>query len=341
MKNPFSIVFGKNPDSMINSRIELEEIIDDLRNGEESSPVYMLTGIRGVGKTVSMTRIANALKDEEDWIIVNLNPERDLFESLLAELRSRPVITEAAVSLSFLGVGLEIKGGRSSADTVVMISRLLKEIKEKNKKLLITIDEVTNNHHLKEFVSQYQIFLREEYPVYLIMTGLYENVSKIQDEESLTFLYRTPKIKLGSLSINSMAHSYKKYLDIEDVQAKEMALFTKGYPYAFQVLGYLCWKNKMPYQDMVIYFDEYMEEYVYQKIWSELSLKDKEIIRGMSQTESSKVKDVRDTLHINSNEFNRYRKRLIDKGLIRQSTYGHLEFTLPRFDTFALNTWDI
>ena len=35
MKNPFSIVFGKNPDSMINSRIELEEIIDDLRNGKK------------------------------------------------------------------------------------------------------------------------------------------------------------------------------------------------------------------------------------------------------------------------------------------------------------------
>ena len=48
------------------------------------------------------------------------------------------------------------------------------------------------------------------------MTGLYKNVSKLQDDKSPTFLYKTPKINLEALNISSIATSYKNILDFTE-----------------------------------------------------------------------------------------------------------------------------
>ena len=46
-----------------------------------------------------------------------------------------------------------------------------------------------------------------------------------------------------------------------------MARFTKGYPYAFQTLGYLKWENNFPLEKLEPEFDSMMEDFVYEKIW--------------------------------------------------------------------------
>ena len=70
---------------------------------------------------------------------------------------------------------------------------------KKKKRLLITIDEVTNTKKMRIFASAFQIFVRQDYPIFLLMTGLYENIHELQNEKSLTFLYRAPKLRLGLL----------------------------------------------------------------------------------------------------------------------------------------------
>lgn len=61
-----------------------------------------------------MSAIANILAADSRWIIVNLNPERDLLRTLAAELSNRKELFElfrdAKINLSFLGFGLEIDG---------------------------------------------------------------------------------------------------------------------------------------------------------------------------------------------------------------------------------------
>lgn len=55
-----------------------------------------------------------------------------------------------------------------------------------------------------------------------------------------------------------------------------MASLTKGYAYAYQVLGYLYWRynveeeRSLSLDDLLSYYDSYLEEYSYEKIWSEL-----------------------------------------------------------------------
>lgn len=41
--------------------------------------------------------------------------------------------------------------------------------------------------------------MRENYPVFLLMTGLYENIKKIQDEDELTFFVSSAKNRTNAI----------------------------------------------------------------------------------------------------------------------------------------------
>lgn len=76
--------------------------------------------------------------------------------------------------------------------------------------------------------------------------------------------------------------------------------------------------------------------FVYDKIWSELSQKDRMVARGIADVEGGKIKDIREHLHMETNEFNPYRKRLIKKGILSGETRGYVYFTLPLFEEYIM-----
>ena len=80
-----------------------------------------------------------------------------------------------------------------------------------------------------------------------------------------------------------------------------------------------------------------MSEFVYDKIWSELSQKDRIVTRGIAETESGKIKEIREHLGMETNEFNPYRKRLIKKGIVSGETRGYVFFTLPLFERYVID----
>lgn len=196
--NPFNISFGESPDKYISRIAQSNEILHDFQSVTPSSRVYVITGVRGSGKTVMMTQIARELSADKSWHVINLNPERDMLQ-------------------------------------------MLARIKKQKKKLLLTIDEVTNNENVRAFASAFQIMMREEAPVFLLMTGLYDNIHSLQNQKAQTFLYRAPKIRLEPLNTTAIRSTYRDVFDIPDATAGEMARITCGYSFAFQVLGYLFW----------------------------------------------------------------------------------------------------
>ena len=132
---------------------------------------------------------------------------------------------------------------------------------------------------MKVFVSTFQILIRNDLHVFLLMTGLYDNIQNLQNEKNLTFLYRAPKIELQPLNIRSISENYKNVLNVDDKTASEMAKLTKGYSFAFQVLGYLAWENNGFNKKVLSSYKQYLEDYVYEKIWSELSMQDRTVAR--------------------------------------------------------------
>ena len=83
-------------------------------------------------------------------------------------------------------------------------------------------------------------------------------------------------------------------------------------------------------------YRQYLEDYVYDKIWSELSPKDKQITYAIAECESGRIIEIRQRLGIDTNAFNPYRKRLIRKGIINGDERGFVKFTLPMFKEYVL-----
>ena len=204
MNNPFTLSFGKKPAQFISRIAQTNEIMEAFSASEPSSQIYMLTGVRGSGKTVLMTTISRMLAKDDRWIILELNPARDLLQSLAAKLYSllemHPLFRKAKLDLSAFGLGLSIEDAVPVTDIETAIGRMLEQIKATGKRLLISIDEVTNSEYIKVFASAFQIFIRQDYPIFLLMTGLYENIYNLQNEKALTFLYRAPKLLLEPLN---------------------------------------------------------------------------------------------------------------------------------------------
>lgn len=340
MQNPFTLTFGKSPLESIERPLQVNEIIGAFTAEPVNQQMFLLTGIRGSGKTVLMTDISHKLNERDDWIVIELNPSTDLLNGMLSKLYSNQfcagLIQSAKINLSFFGFGIKVEGSHQITDTETAIITILQRVKKAGKHVLITIDEVTNNEYMQIFAASFQIFVRQDLPVFFLGTGLYENVEELQNEKNLTFLYRAPKVSLKPLNHRAIIYKYQTIFHIDENQASEMARLTMGYPFAFQVLGYLTWNQNGDYKSIIPQYEQYLSEFVYDKLWSELSAKDKIVARGIAQIKSGKISEIRELLHMETNEFNPYRKRLIRKGLIDGETRGYVKFTLPFFEEYVL-----
>ena len=267
---------------------------------------------------------------------------RLLLQSLAAKIYSIPELhakfLHAKLDFSAFGLGVSIENAAPVTDIENVLEIMLSEIKKMGKKLLITIDEVTNSEHIRIFASSFQIFLRQEAPIYLLMTGLYENIYELENHKELTFLYRAPKIMLEPLNLTAIRKQYAKIFSLDFEKATEMSLLTKGYPFAFQVLGYLYWQaqEKKLLEEILPEYDQYLDEYVYNKIWSELSETDQSVLITLAKEGgTAPVKSLREKLEMTSSLFSVYRDRLKRKGVIDTREYGKIAFSLPRFDVFV------
>lgn len=330
----------RKPVQYVSRIVQTNRIIEDYEAVPAVNQIYMVTGVRGFGKTVMMTNIADMLSKRDDWIVVELNATRDLLQSLASRLYAVPRLHDcflkAKLDFSAFGLGVSIENAAPVTDVEDMVAKMLDQLQKLGKRLLITIDEVVYSEQMKVFASAFQIFMRQEYPIFILMTGLYENIYELQNDKSLTFLYRAPKIILEPLNLTAVRQHYKNIFELEEEKAERMAALTRGYPFAFQVLGYLYWEHRdtMTLDEILPEYDQYLEEYVYSKIWSEMSEKDKEILQVLAVSGEIKVKNLREKLGLASEQFSVYRERLKRKGVIDTRQYGMVSMALPRFEEF-------
>ena len=343
MTNPFTITFGKNPNLSIDRPIEKQEIIDAFTSSPINQQVFLISSIRGSGKTVLMTEISQHLKGSKDWIVIELNPELDMLESLLSKLSSEaaPLIKSLNLNLTLFNivtVGASLESRITDPETAIV--RVLEHLAKQGKRVLLTVDEVTSSKNIKVFVSTFQILVRQNLPVFLLMTGLYDNIRNLQNEKSLTFLYRAPRLALGPLSLLEIERKYKAVFALEEKGAKEMARLTCGYAFAFQALGFLTCRHGGDYKKALDDYRFYLEEYSYNKIWSGLSSQDREVVYGIAKAKSGETGDVLLSCGLDGNHFNPYRKRLLDKGIITSPMRGRIAFALPLFEEFVLDRYE-
>ena len=83
--------------------------------------------------------------------------------------------------------------------------------------------------------------------------------------------------------------------------------------------------------------DEALAVKVYDKIWSELTEKDKWYMNFIAQKESMSATELLEITKKKHNDWSEPRKRLIEKGIIDGSTRGMIVLKLPRFKDYINN----
>ena len=339
--NPFTLIFGVEPQSYIPRNEEYLRIISDFECTRPTSSGYVITGVRGCGKTVLLTSIQNHFSEERDWFVLRLNPDLDFFSSAISQLGEyihlKELINE--INISIAGFGGRVST-RSLSDYETLLRKMLNDVKKQNKKVLIAIDEASNTKNLKSFAHSYQAFIGEGLPVFLLMTALPENFNSLSNSKNATFLRRLPRINLGKLSNYLIEQKYKEIFDISDENAVKLTNFVMGYPYAFQLLGSLLWdeNKKVIDEEITAKLDVLLYDGAYKAIWTHTSPKEKEVLLAMAHSHDMTVKDIRGRLNLENNQFSPYRESLRESGLINTDSFGIISFSLPRFREFILKT---
>ena len=334
------LTFGKQPNEYISRYENTDTILSTFEADNPISQAYLIEGVRGSGKTVLMTSIANQLSKNKDWIVVDLNSTQDLINDfamrLLDSCKKFPDFFKQGFNISVAGFGIGINGTDSPQDNVSIIENVLVYLKKHSKKVLITIDEVLHNDNMRHFASQFQIFIRKDYPIFLLMTGLYENIYAIQNDPALTFLLRTPKICMEPLSLHQIAKQYAEIFKVDEDHARNLARITKGYAFAFQALGLLYYEyhTEMDIDKILLKLDDMLDDFVYKKIWSSLSRQDKDVVLAINGDET-KVSEICKKTDMTSSVFSKYRDRLIKRGILLSTGHGYVSLALPRLDIIA------
>ena len=350
MQNPFTHTFGMEPNKYI-STTQKEEIVENFSYDNPSEKCYMITGVRGCGKTVMLSKIADELSKNDSWIIYDLNVTSDMLIQLAAKLAQSPYVQKhfikAGVEISIPGIEFDKE---KIFDIHVLIEKMIGTLSLNNKKILLTLDDVSATKEMREFAHTFQGLLRSKLPVHIIMTGLlsnYKDVTNKEDFKDCTFLTRAFQVSVEPLDYSQIAVSYLDVFDISEEEAIKLAKMTKGYAFAYQVLGWLYFEKNVNGKNKNLEF-EYTSElikYCYSKIWSELSEKEMVIVKALVElkADDSRVKRedvlklVSQYTNISSASFNVYRERLIGKGILTTSLNrdGYYWIELPQFGVFV------
>ncbi len=350
MQNPFTTTFSKIPRKTYIATEEPSEIIENFSYEKPTESVYKITGVRGSGKTVMLARIEEEYSSEENaekgWIVYRLSPSRDMLRQLGAMLFKEPFVektyqsTETSVSVNVVGTGGGIEKARSVWDGMFDIGAeldvMMQAAARNGKKILIGIDEVSKTRDMVDFALEFEKWLRAEYPVYLVCTGLYENILELSNTKNLTFFRRAATIRTTPLSKVGMAEMYRRMIPVELPLAKTMANMTKGYAYAFQVLGVLYFRKdpSESLRDIERAFRSELYAYSYEKIWEEMSTEDRRMVRAILDKEEYRREEVLAALGSKASSYSVYRDRLLKRGIIT-ARRGYISLALPYFSDYV------
>ena len=335
-KNPFTLMYGIPSLSVISRDEEINKIIKSFTYNENDF-MYLITGIRGTGKTVLLRKVYEMISNNNDWITIDINPQGKIISSIANRLfdKTSKLFKGWKISINLPYLTLT-KENEQITDPELIAEKIIEQLSKNNQKILLTIDEVNKTKDFMEFVNFYQSMLGKGFKIYLLMTGLKENVEAIINDRAATFLSRAPKIELEPLSLPNIALEYKEIFEIDNDLSIEMAKLTNGYAFAYQVLGYIFYEKKYNTinESLIKEYDSYLWKNGYNKFWNELTKKEKDFVISMSLTKYNSKEEILNQNLISESNYSQYRKRLLEKGIITVSGFNNLSFVLPRFKEF-------
>ena len=351
-KNPFTPNFGQVPYYLAGREFLIEEMLDAFEAGYGHPGLTSLfLGARGSGKTALLSSLANEAQ-EYGWIAVNSVCLEGLLEDVLQQAvnaTSKYAETAKGRHLTGISIGsafsLEWNDNRNDKPNWrSRMNAILDQLATWDMGLLITVDEVVPNlDEMIKLASVYQLFVREGRKVSLLMAGLPSHIADLVGNESVSFLRRASRYQLDRVEDYEVELAFTKTIEDFGKRISPEALTlavpaADGFPYMIQLIGFRSWQEARDSEEIA---EEHVEEgiriatedlrhRVLRATLDELSMGDLSFLAAMLEDEKeSAVADLGRRLDKPSGYVARYRKRLIDRGVIHSPWRGFLRFGLP------------
>ena len=350
--DPFTRTPGIAGEAYIDNKIA-DEIISNFTSDISSKYVYKITGIRGSGKSVEYSKIIRTLKENKKWLVYPLSAAGDVIKTLISKLSmesfidSKSKVTEINSTVSAGGnlgitsgkgefnIGKKIAENEHYYSDEAVLTKMIAEANKKKYKVLIGIDDISKTPEVVKLLSIIGSMILEGMEVYLIVTGLTENIEEFSSEKNLTFFKRADSTEIKALNKYDITAMYQKLLKIDAIEARKMEEETKGYAYAYQVLGSLYFhkKSNESIDDLIPEYERIIFRDSYDLIWKSLSKGEKEVVRCICRTKDGKAEDIKNLMK-NKSSYPVYRNRLLNKHIVDNEERGYMRLRLPHFDRF-------
>lgn len=351
-KNPFTPNFGQTPLVMAGRDMLISEITNAFDNAPgDPSLTSIFVGARGTGKTALLSLLANRAQSL-GWIAVNVPCIAGMLEEIaqgaaraasnLLDVRDGAKLTGVSLGQVF---GIEWEHApEQQATWFIRMSDLLDRLQEQDVGLVITVDEVRPSlDEMIQLASFYQLFVREERKIALLMAGLPDAVSSLLDNESVSFLRRASRYQLDRIDDADVRFALEQTAGYAGREFEPSALegaveASGGFPFMVQLVGFRAWQasngsDTIDDSAVSLGLDRArrdMETRVLKSSLDELSDGDLKFLEAMLVDEKmSFMSDVAERLGKSMGYASQYRHRLIERGIIGSRGRGKVGFDLP------------
>lgn len=351
----FSPSFGNRPSYLVGR----DEVIEDFLAGLKSAPgsrdrALLLLGQRGTGKTVLLWELVDRASELGFVVASPTMVSETMLDRIVEKVQEAGAryagdapsrLSGGSVGAFGFTVGLEFTREVQEGKTAQFrLTQLARRLTRAGHGVLILVDELqANAPEVRELVSVYQEMVGEQLNVALVMAGLPGAVSATLNDRVLTFLNRATKISLSPLREGDVdaffAYAFDRLeIRLGDEGRLRATRFTQGSPYMLQLVGH---NIVLAADDSGAISEEALsralkrsrrdfENDVCETTLRALSEKDVEFLTAMSRDDGpSRVTDVAERMDVSADYAQKYRRRLIDAGVVESPTRGRLAFAVP------------
>ena len=361
-RNMFTPAFGGLPQVFFGRRNELAFVQAALENGNSPHRAFFITGSRGCGKTTLLEKTSQLAADS-GWSTIDVHSSHAVQSVIEALVGGTERTVEKSLQPNVMGIS--VAGASSSVTTAysdASLGRLLLEQCQSltlRKGILITVDEVQKvpEEDAETLCAAVQLVLRKGLPVMLVMAGLPGSKEKIASYPGCTFMQRAYDMKIGCMQVDETLDAFRSIfqkmpeLRVSDEAIWEAGLFSQGYPYLMQLVGYYAVERAFNRlvggyaeidEDLMravepIALESYREN-VLAPILSALPESLSSYLQAMCEVQDGQGRigtgAVAKRLGKEQSEVSSYRQRLIDRRIIEPDGQGFARFLLPHVDDY-------
>lgn len=357
MKNPFKPTAGARPPIVVGRSTILDSFKEGLEDGSGSPGLLtILTGPRGIGKTVMLSEAEDAAR-ARGWVVISETATEGLLGRIgeAARLHLNELGTNSpGARLSSIGVAGFTVGFTLPPEQQVALRHvfedLLNALAGHETGLLISVDEIhaANRSELTELAALVQHMIREDLPIGLIAGGLPAAVSDLLDEGVSTFLRRAERVDLHSASEADVRAALAATFEQTGIAASpehldRMAAATGGYPFLIQLVGYHVWRlarHNGGTTDAIVAEGldsarKRLGSTVLASAFNGLSGIDKTFLLKMAEDDGpSRIGDIAARMGETTQYAGVYRRRLMDAGVIESPGHGLVDFAVPHLRSY-------